>query len=61
MDRHRISAPGAIPATARKRAVAFFVTLFAAFLLIAFGISHEETGEVMFNACMLCLSCIGIG
>ncbi|MEK6695685.1 MAG: CD1871A family CXXC motif-containing protein [Candidatus Deferrimicrobiota bacterium] len=28
---------------------------------LVFGVFREEMGEVMFNAAMLCLSCIGIG
>lgn len=46
---------------ARKRTAAFAITMAATVGLIVFGIHHEEMGEVMFNACMLCLSCIGIG
>lgn len=54
-------APGDASKIARKRIEAFAITMAAATGLIVFGILHEEMGEVMFNACMLCLSCIGIG
>lgn len=62
MNRHENSVPGAAPRSAgRRRAAAFAATLAFAVLLVLVGIDHEEVGEVMFNACMLCLSCIGIG
>ncbi len=44
-----------------RRALLFVATLSSAIALVAFGIFHDEMGEVMFNACMLCLSCIGMG
>jgi hypothetical protein len=57
--------PGGIsaeaPITARKRIAGFIVSTAVATGLLLFGVFHEEMGEVMFNACMLCLSCIGIG
>jgi len=54
-------APGDTSTIARKRIAAFAITMAATIGLIVFGIHHEEMGKVMFNACMLCLSCIGIG
>lgn len=45
----------------RVRLVYFSVTAIASGLALVYGILHEETGETLFNACMLCLSCIGIG
>ncbi|HEY3489015.1 MAG TPA: hypothetical protein VGK27_02700 [Candidatus Deferrimicrobiaceae bacterium] len=47
--------------TPRRRIALFAGTLSAAVALVVFGIFHDEMGEVMFNACMLCLSCIGMG
>jgi len=47
--------------TARKRIAAFAVSMAVATGLLVFGILREEMGEVMFNASMLCLSCIGMG
>jgi hypothetical protein len=46
---------------ARKRIAASAISMTIAAVLIILGILQEEMGEVMFNACMLCLSCIGIG
>jgi hypothetical protein len=46
---------------ARKRIATFAITMATATGLIVFGILHEEMGEVMFSACMLCLSYIGMG
>lgn len=53
--------PGEDSVIARKRTTASAITMAAAAGLLAIGISHEEMGEALFNACMLCLSCIGIG
>jgi hypothetical membrane protein len=53
--------PGDAILTARKRIMTFAVTVVAAAGLLIIGIFHEEMGEVLFNACMLRLSCIGIG
>ncbi|MDD5761188.1 MAG: hypothetical protein PHP88_01590 [bacterium] len=45
----------------RKRAVAFAVSMAVAIALVVIGVFREEMGEVLFNASMLCLSCIGMG
>lgn len=47
--------------TPRLRSTLFAATLAAAIGLVVLGVFHDEMGEVMFNACMLCLSCIGMG
>lgn len=46
---------------ARKRIAASVISIMVAGGLIVSGILHDELGEVMFNASMLCLSCIGMG
>lgn len=57
--------PGGISAiastTAGKRIAEFIVSVAIATGLLLFGVFNEEMGEALFNACMLCLSCIGIG
>jgi hypothetical protein len=45
----------------RARRAVFSVTAIASGVALVYGIFREETGETLFNACMLCLSCIGIG
>lgn len=50
-----------VPITTRKRIAGFIVSVAIAIGLLLFGVLNEEMGEVLFNACMLCLSCIGIG
>jgi len=47
--------------SARTRIAVFAAAISASTGLLAFGIFREEMGEVMFNASMLCLSCIGMG
>jgi hypothetical protein len=57
--------PGGIsaenPITTPKRIAGFIVSVAIAIGLLLFGVLNEEMGEVLLNACMLCLSCIGIG
>jgi hypothetical protein len=53
-------APGDAQMIARKRIATFAITMVAATGLIVFGILHEEMVEVLFSACMLCLSCTGM-
>lgn len=45
----------------RIRVVVFAVSMFLATALVVIGVVREEMGEVLFNASMLCLSCIGMG
>lgn len=45
----------------RKRIAASVISVMVAGGLIVVGVLHDELGEVMFNASMLCLSCIGMG
>ena len=45
----------------KKRRIAFLLTAAAAGALLAVGIYRKEIGEVLFNAAILCLSCIGVG